>query len=65
MTDHPSAPTCIACGRGSNDVPLLAFAFRGQDRHICPQHLPLLIHDPARLAAVLPGADGLEQAPHD
>lgn len=64
MNDTP-APTCVACGRDSRDVPLVAFAFRGVDRHICPQHLPLLIHDPSRLAGVLPGADALERAQHD
>ena len=64
MTEAP-IPTCVACGRDSSEVPLIAFVFQGVDRRICPQHLPLLIHDPSRLAGVLPGAEGLEQAPHD
>jgi hypothetical protein len=60
----PSSPACIACGRTDGEVPLIAFAFRGHARHICPQHLPVLIHDPTRLAGMLPGADGLEAADH-
>jgi hypothetical protein len=31
---------------------------------ICPQHLPLLIHDPARLIGKLPGAEKLRPADH-
>jgi hypothetical protein len=55
---------CLVCRRGSDDVPLVAFQFRGESLWICPQHLPVLIHDPGRLASVLPGADGLEPAEH-
>ena len=53
---------CVACGRDSQEVPLLQLEFRGSEFRICPQHLPLLIHDPARLIGKLPGAEGLEPA---
>jgi hypothetical protein len=56
---------CLVCARTSDQVPLLRFEFRGQARHICPQHLPVLIHDPTRLAEVLPGADRLDAAEPD
>ncbi len=58
------AKVCLACGRGSDEVPLLALEFRGAGRWICPQHLPLLIHSPAKLADRLPGAERLSGADH-
>lgn len=64
MNEPSNTPLCVACGRGSADVPLLALEFRGAMIHICPQHLPLLIHDPASLIGRLPGAEGLDPAEH-
>ncbi len=55
---------CVVCGRGPDDVPLLALTFRGATVFICPQHLPVLIHDPAQLADRLPGAERLRPAAH-
>jgi hypothetical protein len=63
MPDHD--PGCLVCRRPSTDVPLIAFRYQGADRWICPQHLPILIHDPAKLAGTLPGAETLRPAPHD
>jgi len=61
---NPVEPTCLACDRSSQDVPLLAITYRGRQLHICPQHLPLLIHDPGRLAGRLPGAETFTPAEH-
>jgi hypothetical protein len=61
MTDSAS---CLACGRGNDAVPLIALSYRGASHWICPQHLPVLIHDPARLVGRLPGAEDLEPADH-
>jgi hypothetical protein len=36
----------------------------GAAHWICPQHLPLLIHDPARLAGKIEGAERMEPAEH-
>lgn len=60
----PDASTCIACGRGSDVVPLISFEFRGRLMRICPQHLPVLIHDPAQLVGRLAGAETLTPAEH-
>ena len=60
----PGAKTCLACGRGPDDVPLLALEYRGATVFICPQHLPVLIHDPAQLADRLSGAERLRPAEH-
>ena len=56
--------TCIACGRSQDATPLLALEFQGGTFRICPQHLPVLIHDPAQLIGRLPGAEKLEPAEH-
>ena len=57
--------TCLVCKRGSEEIPLISFRFKGSGLWICPQHLPLLIHDPGKLTDVLPGADSFEAAEHD
>ena len=46
---------CLYCERDSNQVPLIALDFQGQNLWICAQHLPILIHSPAKLADKLPG----------
>ena len=56
--------TCLACNRSQRDVPLVSLVYQGSPHWICPQHLPLLIHDPARLAGKLDGAETMEPAEH-
>ena len=55
---------CFACGRDPQQVPLIALEYQGAQLWICPQHLPLLIHDPQRLVGMLPGAENLAPADH-
>lgn len=62
--DHAPEPACVACGMSDRDVPLLDFAWRGGRAWICSRHLPVLIHDPARLADRLEGAGSLRPAEH-
>lgn len=50
-------PVCITCGKDSEQVPLMAFIYKGGEYHICPQHLPILIHKPGQLADRLPGLE--------
>lgn len=57
--------TCLVCQQSEDDVPIVAFRFRGADLWICSQHLPVLIHSPQKLADILPGADGLDAADHE
>jgi hypothetical protein len=64
MTADTTSPVCLVCGRGSTDVPLLALEYRGAMLRICPQHLPMLIHDPGSLIGRLPGAENLRPADH-
>lgn len=55
---------CLACDRQSEEVPLIPFEYQGGSYHVCAQHLPILIHDPARLAGRLPDAERLQPSEH-
>jgi hypothetical protein len=55
---------CLSCQRTPNDTPLLRLEYRDATYWICPEHLPVLIHDPARLIGTLPGAERLRPADH-
>ncbi len=64
MTDV--TPKCLVCERDSDAIPLLAFRYQGKSFWICPEHLPILIHQPARLADRLAGAESFAgAADHD
>jgi hypothetical protein len=56
---------CIVCEKSSQEVPLLSFEYQGKPYWICPQHLPILIHEPSQLAGKLPGAEKLQGHRHD
>lgn len=60
MPERPK--TCLQCGRGENETPLIVLSYRGARWRICPQHLPVLIHRPHELLGKLPGADQLKPA---
>jgi len=55
---------CLACGRDSNATPLIPLESRTREFWICPQHLPVLIHNPVELVGKLPGAETLAPADH-
>lgn len=55
---------CLACGRGPDATPLIPLEYREERIWICPQHLPVLIHDPAALVGRLAGAEKLSPAEH-
>lgn len=55
---------CLFCRRGDRETPLVRLLHRGEALYICPQHLPVLIHDPGRLVGLLPGAERLAPAEH-
>jgi hypothetical protein len=65
MSDtEKTSPVCLYCQQTSDAVPLIALLYRGEQRWICPQHLPILIHNPALLVGILPGAEDLKEADH-
>jgi hypothetical protein len=55
MSDEAKKPHCLACERESDVTPLVKLEYKGAPYWICPQHLPLLIHDPAQLIGKLEG----------
>lgn len=66
MTDDTTqAAACLACGATAQDIPLITLNYRGETWHICPLHLPQLIHKPQVLADRLPGSDAFGAAAPD
>lgn len=57
-------PFCVACERTDAQIPLITLEFQNRKFWICPQHLPILIHDPRALTGKLPGAEGMNPADH-
>lgn len=47
---------CLQCERSSEQVPLIQLEYKGEKYAICPEHLPILIHKPARLVGKMPQA---------
>lgn len=64
MADRALEPRCLACNRDSHATPLVTLLYRGEPIWICPEHLPILIHDPAQLIGKLSGAENLRPADH-
>ncbi len=51
---------CLVCQRDENQIPLLEINYQSKKYYICPQHIPVLIHDPTKLTGALPGAENME-----
>ena len=51
---------CLVCEKGENQIPLVELSYHGVKYHICPQHIPVLIHNPDKLEGLLPGAENME-----
>lgn len=49
--------TCINCNRTDEKLPLITLSFNNEEKYICPQCLPILIHKTHLLADKLPGID--------
>jgi hypothetical protein len=60
MSDDTTKRKCLACDRTSDETPVICLEYRGDRLWICPQHMPLLIHQPDRLVGRLPGAESLK-----
>lgn len=65
MSEPSDGKQCLVCHRDDSATPLVVAEYRGGHIRVCPQHLPILIHDPARLIGLLPGAENLEPADHE
>jgi hypothetical protein len=51
---------CIVCKKTSEDTPVTKFYHKDSAFYICPQHIPILIHNPQELVGLLDGADTLQ-----
>ena len=63
MSDSKNAE-CLSGKRGKDETPLIPLEYRDSSFWICPEHLPILIHDTSRLVGILPGAEDLRPADH-
>ncbi len=50
---------CLVCGKTEEEVPLFKLVYRGEELRICPQHVPLLIHEPQKLVGKVEGAENM------
>ena len=60
-----TTPVCLHCKVSEKEMPLVQLRYQEENLYICPQHLPLLIHEPAKLIGSLPGAEKLKGYQHD
>ena len=65
MVESSDKRECAVCKKNDGAVPLVSLVYRGAELFICPQHMPVLIHDPAQLVGTLPGAENLEPGEPD
>jgi hypothetical protein len=63
MSPEAATVQCLNCARTVEQVPLLTLTHRQGTAYICPQCLPVLIHQPQQLLNRLPGAEALQ--PHE
>lgn len=58
--DNLEEKSCIFCKRDNKQVPLVQLSYMDKSYWICPQHIPILIHEPSKLAGMLPGAEDMQ-----
>jgi hypothetical protein len=51
---------CIFCQKDDTQVPLVQLSYMDRSYWICPQHIPILIHEPGKLAGMLPNAENMQ-----
>ena len=64
MPNQEQDAYCVSCARTVEEVPLLTLVHRSGTAYICPQCLPILIHQPQTLVAKLPGTEALQPPEH-
>jgi len=48
---------CLVCKASYKEIPVTKFYYKESSFYICPQHLPVIIHNPQELIGLLDGAD--------
>lgn len=51
---------CIVCKKTAHEIPVTKFYHKESEFYICPQHMPVIIHNPQQLIGLLDGADEME-----
>ena len=51
---------CVYCKKDSHQIPLVAIEYQDKTYWVCPEHIPLMIHEPAKLVGILPGAEKMK-----
>ena len=51
---------CLVCKKASTEIPVTKFYYQESEFYICPQHMPVIIHNPQQLVGLLDGADSFE-----
>ncbi len=64
MTQSQVQYQCLNCERTEQEMPLVSLRYAGEPAWICTQCLPVLIHQPQRLAGKLAGAEQISPAEH-
>ncbi len=52
---------CLVCKASSTEIPVTKFYYQESEFYICPQHMPVIIHNPKELIGLLPGAENLKE----
>lgn len=52
---------CLVCKVSSKETPVTKFYYQESEFYICPQHMPVIIHNPKELVGLLPGAENLKE----
>ena len=52
-------PACVLCGKSDKELPLIKLSYNSTDYFLCPEHMPMLIHEPTALVGKLPGAENM------
>lgn len=55
---------CLNCSVSEKEMPLVTLAYRGEQKYICAQCFPLLIHKPEKLVGRIDGAENFKAAQH-
>jgi hypothetical protein len=51
---------CLVCKKASTEIPVTKFYYQENEFYICPQHMPVIIHNPQQLIGLIDGADKFE-----
>ena len=51
---------CLVCKKTSTEIPVTKFYYQESEFYICPQHMPVIIHNPQQLIGLIDGADSFE-----